>query len=158
MKTRIATAALTVVAALIVATGAPVSAQNGGRPFRVELSGANEVPPTPGGNADRATIVLRVNLGQGRICWVLEEVVRGSGGARPSHGGIHRAPAGATGPVVLPLFGHGDTPQSYPTAERCIENVDRAVIKDMLRNPQNYYIHLDNHQYGGRFVRGQLSR
>lgn len=151
-------AGATVLVALLLAAGAPAGAENGGRPLRVELSGANEVPPTPGGNADRATILLRLNQGQGRVCWTGLEVIRGSGGGLPSHGGIHRAPAGATGDVVLPLFGHGDFPQSYPTGETCIENVDRALIKDMRQNPQNYYVHMDNHQYGGRFVRGQLSR
>ncbi len=85
------------------------------------------------------------------------ELHLGSGGALLSHGFIRGAPAGATGPVVVSLFGHEDTPQSYPTTERCVENVDRTIIKDVLRNPQNYYVHLDNHQYGVRFVRGQLA-
>ncbi len=50
------------------------------------------------------------------------------------------------------------TGQSYPTTERCVENVDRTIIiKDVLRNPQNYCVHLDNQQYGVRFVRGQLA-
>lgn len=146
---------MAVLGALALTIGEPAWAANGGRPFRVELSGANQVPPTPAGDADRVTAVLRLNQGQGRVCFAFGPLTLSSG-PLPSHGGIHRAPAGAVGPPALPLFGHGDYPQSYPTEEVCVE-ADRALIKDIRKNPQDYYLYFDNHAYPQGLLRGQLS-
>src|SRR3546814_10727029 len=69
MKTMLSIAALGTIAAL---SAAGVAAQEGGRPFTVEMTGAAEVPG-PGDEDGSGTATLRVNPGQGRVCYRSEE-------------------------------------------------------------------------------------
>src|SRR3954451_10179573 len=61
---------------LLLICAAPASADTGGRPFTLDLTGANEVNgqgvPNQGDPDGSGTAELRINPGQGRVCWTIE--------------------------------------------------------------------------------------
>ena len=156
--------AVGVASASVIAT--PVGAGNGGRPFSLRLSGADEVPANPHGDADNGSVNLTINVGQQTVCWQFGELTLTAGEALPFAGHIHEAPAGVAGPVVIPLFlppepptpGVPTPPTEYPTDEQCVEDVDRFLIVDIFRNPSNYYVNLHNAQHPTGVVRAQLDQ
>lgn len=143
--------------------GGQAIADNGGRPYRLELSGANEFnaagqPINPHGAADRGSVVLTLNQGQEEVCWTFGEITMTAGEALPHVAHIHEGAAGFGGPVRVNLFGTADTgpaPTAYPTATTCV-HADAARIKDIRHNPENYYINLHNVPHGGGVMRAQL--
>lgn len=141
-----------------LAAAGTASAGNGGRPFRVAMSGANEVPPNPHGDADRGSAVLRLNPGQERICFTFTSYIVQPGESLPHHAHIHRAPAGQSGAPVVTLFGHpaGPAPTTFPSEEACVP-ASRELVRDMIRNPQNYYVNLHNESHHSGVMRGQLA-
>ncbi|MGH9156490.1 MAG: CHRD domain-containing protein [Acidimicrobiales bacterium] len=140
--------------AALVAIGGTATA--GGRPFAMALSGAQEVPANVHGHDDRGSVAVSLNQGQEEICFTLGAITLRSGEALPTAGHIHRAPAGVAGPVVVPLFGAGTAPTSYPTAERCVPAA-RDLVKEIRQNPGRFYVNLHNPSHPSGVVRGQLS-
>lgn len=140
-----------------VAVAGSAGAANGGRPFRVALSGANEVPLNPHGDLDRGSAVLRINPGQERICSTFTSYVVQPGESLPHHAHLHRAPAGQRGDPVVTLFGPpvGPEPTSFPSQEICV-SASRELILDIMRNPENYYVNLHNEPHHTGVMRGQL--
>ena len=132
------------VAALALAAGA--SAQQGGRPFTVQMTGAAEVPG-PGDTDGSGTATFRVKPGQGRICYTL--TVRNIEPATAAH--IHRTPPDP-GPVVVPLAAPTDG-----SSEGCAD-VSRALAQEIIRNPGIFYVNVHNTPFPGGAVRGRLSR
>ena len=139
-------AAAAAAAALLIPPGA-ASAQDGGRPFRVAMSGAAE-RPGPGDPDGAGTATFRVNPGQGRICYTL--TVSNIDPATAAH--IHRAPPTAAGPVVVPLAAPTDG-----SSEACAD-IGRALAQELLRDPGAFYVNVHNAAYPAGAVRGQLSR
>ncbi|HEX9946035.1 MAG TPA: CHRD domain-containing protein [Allosphingosinicella sp.] len=123
------------------------SAQDGGRPITVQLTGAAE-RPGPGDPDGTGTAVFRINPGQGRICYTL--TVANIDPATAAH--IHRAPATAAGPVVVPLEAPTDG-----SSEGCA-SVDRALAQEIIRNPEAFYVNVHNAAFRPGAVRGQLGR
>ena len=155
---------LTAVTAGALLMGGPATAEGtGGRPFRLQLSGAEEfdaarVPINPHGDADRGSVVLTLNQGQERVCWEFGVITLTAGDALPRVAHIHRAEPGVAGPVVVDLFGTPTTPPAptaYPTDTTCV-HADADVIKDIRQNPEDYYINLHNAQHPGGVMRAQL--
>jgi len=146
---------LAVAALAAVSVSAPASAS--GRELEADLKGINEVtnPPQPAGvnvgDPDGyGEAEVKIDPRKGRICWEIEikrldPVVAGH---------IHEAPAGMAGPVVVPLdltqddFKKGE-------AEGCV-TVKKAVAKDILAHPHDYYVNVHTTVYPGGAVRGQL--
>lgn len=62
---------------------------------------------------------------------------------------LHRAPQGATGPVVATFTG-GATPQSGCAA------LDRKILIDVRDNPEQYYVDAHNAEFPDGALRGQL--
>ena len=134
-------------------------ADDGGKTFRLAMSGANEfnaagAPINPHGDADRGSITLRLNPGQEEVCWSVDELTLTSGEALPHIAHIHLAPAGVAGPVVVDLFGT-NPPASYPTATTCVA-APREGILAIIRDPAAYYVNLHNAQHPAGVVRAQL--
>lgn len=152
--------ALLLTMALSVGT---VLADNGGRPFSLALSGANEfdaagVPINPHGDADHGSVVLTINPGQEEVCWSFGAITLTAGDALPVAAHIHIAPEGIAGPIVVDIFGGAaaaPAPTSYPTATTCVHG-DRDVLAAILRDPGAYYINLHNAQHPGGVMRAQL--
>jgi hypothetical protein len=124
-------------------------ADNGGRPFYTELTGAAEVPG-PGDPDGSGTASLTLNPGQGEVCFELsvENIVLPATGAH-----IHIGTADVAGPVVVPLT----PPDSSGTSSGCV-SASRELILSIIQNPEGYYVNVHNSVYPAGAVRGQLGR
>ena len=75
-----------------------------------------------------------------------------SGIAPPATGAhIHEAPPGEAGDVVVTL----QPPTTDGFSSGCVE-VGRALAKDILKNPSDYYVNVHNAEYPAGALRGQL--
>jgi hypothetical protein len=134
--------------ALTVLAFASIAA-DGGRPFTISLSGANEAPG-PGDPDGSGMAHLWLNPGLGQVCFELSV----SNIALPATGAhIHLAPAGEPGPVVVPLT----APDESGTSSGCV-SADRDLILDILLHPEEYYVNVHSTEFRPGAVRGQLSR
>lgn len=124
-------------------------AADGGRKFNVNMTGAAEAPG-PGDPDGSGKAKLRLNPGQGEVCFKLKV----SDIALPAEAAhIHKAPAGAPGPVVVPLT----PPDASGSSKGCV-SADRQLILDIIRNPQDYYVNVHSSEFLPGAVRGQLSK
>ena len=125
-----------------------------GSPESTTLSGAEEVnsagTPNQGDPDGTGTADLRLNQGQGRVCFELtwaniSSVVGGH---------IHKAPAGSNGSIVVDLLGG---PNSSTTgATGCITGVAKSLVKDIRNNSSEYYVNIHSSEFQGGAIRGQL--
>lgn len=123
-----------------------VSKPLGGRPLTAILTGAEEVNP---GDPDGSGLAdLTLNSGLGRVCYEIqvEDI------DIPTRAHIHSAPAGMNGPIVVAFFDFVNPP---PLAG-CVEGIERDLLKDIRKNPQNYYVNVHNADFPGGAIRGQL--
>jgi hypothetical protein len=134
--------------ALAALAAAPAPAADGGRPLSATLTGAAE-KPGPGDPDGMGRADLRVNLGQGEVCYDI--TVGKIANATMAH--IHKAPADAAGPVVVTL----GTPEADGKSDGCVK-ADPAALKDILQNPAAYYVNVHNADFPAGAVRGQLSK
>jgi hypothetical protein len=138
--------------ALFATSALSQTASEGGRKFTTEMTGEAEVTaagvPNQGDLDGTGTAELTINPGQGRICYTLQ--VSGIAPAAAAH--IHEAPATTTGPVIVPL----QAPTDGDSA--ACATVDRELAKDILKNPQDYYVNVHNADFPGGALRGQLSK
>ena len=137
------------VAALTLGSAAIATADDGGRPFRLTLTGAAEVNaagvPNQGDLDGTGTAVFTFNPGQGEVCY--DVTVSGVADLTAAH--IHRAPATAPGPVVIP------TPVGVTGGSGCV-SAERDLILDILRNPENYYFNVHNAPFPAGALRAQF--
>jgi hypothetical protein len=128
-------------------------AGNGGRPLSTPMSGAEEAPG-PGDADATGQADLRLNQGQGRICFELSWADI-DGTVFAAH--IHEAPAGVPGPIVVPLF--EGTFAGTDEFSDCVLGIDRALIKDIRRHPADYYVNVHSTPgFEAGAVRGQLEK
>jgi CHRD domain len=141
------TLALGVFVSLGLTTVLPAGAE-GGRPFTTTLTGAAEVNaegvPNQGDPDGIGTASLRINPGQGEVCWTIS--VTDVEPITAAH--IHIAPPTAPGPIVVPL---------NPYSGGCTD-VDRALALAIIKNPDAYYVNVHNMPFPAGALRGQLSR
>ena len=124
----------------------------GGRPLTAILTGEAEVAP---GDPDGSGLAdLTLNSGLGEICFEIKV----DNIAAPTRAHIHAAPAGQNGGIVVFFFDTViDPPIPVPAdLEGCVEGVDRDLIKEIRKNPQNYYVNIHNAEFPGGAIRGQL--
>lgn len=82
---------------------------------------------------------------------------RWTGTAPPTLGHVHKAPAGANGDVVAPLFAADQgLPQSITGLAGTVEGIDRAIVTDIGAHPADYYTNVHTAEFPGGAVRGQL--
>jgi hypothetical protein len=130
--------------ALLWATASPATAGDSGRKLSTVLTGAAEVG---GGDPDgTGTATLRVNPGTGEICYTI--TVANLDPVTAAH--IHNAPAGVNGPIVVPL-----TPPTSGSVTDCA-TADPALARDIVQNPENYYVNVHTTVFPGGAIRGQL--
>lgn len=67
-------------------------------------------------------------------------------------GHIHGAAKGKAGPVVVPLF-MGDV----PSRTRCVR-AKRSLVRDILRDPADYYVNVHTPDFPDGAIRGQLTK
>jgi hypothetical protein len=118
------------------------------------MTGSQEVPPvnTPA----TGTILLTLNPGQGKICYDMS-VMNLIGMPVPVAGTaahIHEAPAGQNGPIKVGL----PVPLARNfTTQNCV-GASRDLIKDIMKDPENYYVNLHTSMFMPGEIRGQLSK
>ena len=123
------------------------SNQQGGRPLRADLTAA-AVRPGPGTDGASGTVTLRLNLGQERVCYEVSV----TGPQRPTAAHVHLGEASRSGPVVMTLGTPADG-----RAEGCLD-ANRALVRDLLEAPGDYYVDVHDAANTGGAVRGQLSK
>jgi hypothetical protein len=124
----------------------PATSAPSGAKFTTTLTGATEVPG-PGDPDGAGAAKLTVNPGLGTICYAL--TVRNIEPAVGAH--IHEAPVGVAGPIVA----HLQLP-SPTSSSGCV--TDRALARDIVRNPADYYVNVHTADYPAGAVRGQVRR
>ena len=146
-----ATLLLAAIAALAIAGPASAAklgvADQGGRLLTTTLTGAEEVP-VPGDPDGTGFAAVTINPGKGLVCYELS--VSGLDPATGAH--IHEAPFGEAGDIVVEL-----QPPMNGSSSGCAK-VDRALAKDILKDPANYYVNVHNAEYPAGALRGQLSK
>ena len=134
-------------AAAALAAAAPALAEDGGRKFTIAMTGEEE-EPGPGDDDGTGTAALRVNPGQGQVCYD----VTYANIDPPTAAHIHRAPAGSPGPVVVPLRVAADG-----TIAGCA-TVTRALALELIRTPEEFYVNVHNQPFPLGAIRGQLAK
>jgi len=119
--------------------------QQGGRPITVTLMGAAEVPG-PGDPDGTGTARLTFNPGKNQVCYELKvDKIAAANGAH-----IHAGVAGKAGPPIVTL-----TPPANGSSKECAPLAPEKIT-DIIRNPSNYYVNLNNAEFPKGAVRGQL--
>ena len=136
--------ALAVAAALIAALGlAPGTAA--AKTLRATMNGDREVPK---GDPDgRGTARITTDRARGRVCYRITLSRVGTVAA----GHIHKGRSGKAGPIVVAFFAKAT---SRPRG--CVNGVRKSLIRDIDRNPGNYYVNVHNQRHPAGAVRGQL--
>lgn len=121
---------------------------HGGRPLTATLSAANEIPPCMAEMDATGKVEIRINPGQGIITYEwdienLEDVVA-------AH--IHRGTAIQTGGVVVPLM---EITGGTGVAE---VEVSRELAKEIMKNPEGFYVNVHNVACRAGAIRGQLMK
>ena len=132
-------------AAAVIGTTAATAREDTGKRFQVNLQGEVEVP-VMGDPDGTGSATVRVNPGRGQLCYTLR--VRDIQPATMAH--IHEAPAGSAGPVVVGL-----TAPSGGSSQGCVA-ISREEARDIIREPENYYVNVHNAEYPGGALRSQL--
>jgi hypothetical protein len=147
------TLVLSAVGAVMTASGALADPKTA--TFTIQLSGAEEVCPTaPGtcGGPGTGTATIEIDRNARTLCYAITT----QNVALPllaAH--IHVAPVGEAGPVVIPLF---TQPVNSPTVgPTCLTGLDKNLLKDIIRNPENFYVNVHNAPFPNGAVRGQLA-
>ena len=153
MRLRNLTVAVVVAALAVAMFGGPALAKTvvagveGGRLLTADLLGANEVPG-PGDPDGGGTAAVSVNPSKERLCFEL--TAAGTAPATAAH--VHDGPAGVAGPVVVTL-----TAPSSGSSSGCVA-ADKTLLKDIKKNPAEYYVNVHNAEFPAGAIRGQLSR
>ena len=146
------TMVLSAVGAVLTAGGALADEKTA--TFTIQLSGAEEVCPTaPGtcGGPGTGTATITIDRNARTLCYAITT----QNVALPllaAH--IHVAPVGEAGPVVVPLF---TQPVNATTVAACLSDLDKNLLKAIIRNPENYYVNVHNTPFPNGAVRGQLA-
>jgi CHRD domain len=121
----------------------------GGRPLTASLTGAAEVPG-PGDTDGSGTATLRLNPGQGKVCFALT-AAKITLPAAAAH--IHTGAAGVAGDVLVGLA----APDATGVSGGCV-SAPRATVKAILKAPAGYYVNVHTSDFAGGAIRGQLAK
>jgi len=122
----------------------PLSAVRGGRPISTTL--APVTPNTVGGG----TFVARSNIGQGRICWSL--TVTGLSDVTAAH--IHYL----TGPLATQIAVPLALPTPFTGSATGCATALRALVKQILVHPENFYVNVHTTTFPGGAISGTLAK
>lgn len=107
------------------------------------LTGAQEVPG-PGDADGTAAAMINLKPSTGEVC----VAQRHAGIATPTLMHIHSGAAGVAGPIVVNLT-------STLSGAACVTSTT-ALVRDIDRNPANYYLNIHNGAFPNGAIRGQL--
>jgi len=118
-----------------------------GRPLSAQLR-ANAEVPGPGKMDARGNATVRVTPGRNRVCYSVS--YRNIPQATMAH--IHSGAVGVAGPPVVTLR----MPRNG-MSDGCA-NVSRALARDLITRPQNFYVNVHSVAFPSGAIRGQLHR
>ena len=121
-----------------------LTALRGGRPISTTL--APVAPNTVGGGS----FVARSNIGQGRICWSL--TVTGLSDVTAAH--IHYLNGPLATQIAVPLA----LPTPFTGSATGCATVLRALVKQILVHPENFYVNVHTTTYPGGAISGTLAK
>ena len=121
-----------------------LTALRGGRPISTTL--APVAPNTVGSG----TFVARSNIGQGRICWNL--TVTGLSDVTAAH--IHYLNGPLATQIAVPLT----LPTPFTGSATGCATVLRALVKQILVHPENFYVNVHTTTYPGGAISGTLAK
>ena len=121
-----------------------LTALHGGRPMSTTL--APVAPNTVGGGS----FVARSNIGQGRICWSL--TVTGLSDVTAAH--IHYLNGPLATQIAVPLA----LPSPFTGSATGCATVLRALVKQILVHPENFYVNVHTTTYPGGAISGTLAK
>lgn len=134
----------TVILAALAAAALSAPASAAETKLSAHLGGAGSADTDGAGH-----VAFRVDAEKNQVCYDL--MVEKIAPATMAH--IHKAPAGANGPVAVPLNKPGEDGKASGCA-----TVGAPVVADILANPGGYYVNVHNGEHPGGAVRGQLSK
>lgn len=125
---------------------------HGGRPYAMPMTTETFTVPDPytGDPDGTGSAWITINVGQQEVCWKLS-VENVALPARAAH--IHRAPAGASGGIVVGL----SAPDESGTSAGCSTGHDRELLRDILQDPASFYVNVHTVEYPRGAVRGQMA-
>jgi hypothetical protein len=153
MTTRIIAVALALAFGFL-AFGTSTGDAAGGRTLSTDLNGEEEISPVTGlpdaGDLDgTGTATVTFNRGLGEVCFDVSV----EGIELPvTMAHIHGAPAGTNGPIVV---GFIMTPDDDGDFSGCVL-ADRELVKEITKNPSDFYVNVHNGEFPGGALRGQL--
>ena len=121
-----------------------LTALHGGRPMSTTL--APVAPNTVGGGS----FVARSNIGQGRICWSL--TVTGLSDVTVAH--IHYLNGPLATQIAVPLA----LPTPFTGSATGCATALRALVKQILVHPENFYVNVHTTTYPGGAISGTLAK
>jgi hypothetical protein len=124
----------------------PLSALHGGRPMSTTL--APVAPNTVGGG----TFVARSNIGQGRICWSLTVTGLTPSDVTAAH--IHYLNGPLATQIAVPLA----LPTPFAGSATGCATALRALVKQILVHPENFYVNVHTTAYPGGAISGTLAK
>ena len=133
-----------VAAVAAIAWASPGEAQRAD--LAVTLTPLQVVPGPPDPDAT-GTAEIRVQPGQGRLCWSLW--IRQTDPVTAAH--IHRGAAGSVGPAVVPLI----TPGANGHSQGCA-TIDETLARMIANQAHEFYVNIHTAAFPNGAVRGQL--
>jgi hypothetical protein len=121
-----------------------LTALRGGRPISTTLA-----PVTPN-TIGAGSFVARSNIGQGRICWSL--TVTGLSDVTAAH--IHYLNGPLATQIAVPLA----LPTPFTGSATGCATVLRALVKQILVHPENFYVNVHTTAYPGGAISGTLAK
>jgi hypothetical protein len=143
-----ALAALALVGGLLIAGGGTTPASASQQSMTTALSGSAEVPG-PGSPSGAGQATVTIDPAANTVCYDLTVTLAPPAAA--AH--IHRGAADVSGPVVVPF----DAPSSG-SSSGCVQNVDAALIADIIQTPAGFYVNVHNPDFPAGAIRGQLGQ
>lgn len=142
-RTRIALAA-----SLLFAGGCAYIYDRAGETFATSLAGGREVPG-PGDRDASGIAEITIDSLPSQICFRFD--VRKLAPATAAH--VHRGRVGEAGPPIVTL----KPPDADGNSQGC-RGVGRALARELVATPDEFYVNIHNAEFPAGAVRGQLAR
>jgi Tfp pilus tip-associated adhesin PilY1 len=141
VKTRMLASVGLVAALLATLVVAGIATAGGSSKLSAQLRGASEKPAAPASNRGSVELTLKA----GKVCW---EFTVGKLDGKPTAAHVHKARAGVSGPVFVPL---GTTFKR----EGCA-SASAAKLRALRTSPGGFYVNIHNAKHPAGAMRGQL--